>query len=278
LGLEALEATMLVEVLEPPVRDGAVEASLLFLAPSDQKPQMRFGYEGVAADVSEIYTPKPVQIRDARRIAASVDVHGFAWVNRPSSIDFSDEAEIASTGWAEAADLVREVTGAARVLVFDHTLRKRAPDAPRQPSIRVHVDYTAKSGPERVRDLLGDEAEALLKRRVAFVNVWRPVRHAAQDWPLALCDARSAAPDDLVATDIIYPDRRGEIYGLIHNRGQRWFYYPDLALDEALLIKCFDSRTDVARFTPHTAFDNPLTAPGAPPRESIEFRTIAFFD
>ncbi|MGD9982501.1 MAG: CmcJ/NvfI family oxidoreductase [Hyphomonadaceae bacterium] len=269
---------MSLEVLDPPVRDATTEGLLLFLEPSDRKPRMRYGYDSQATDLSEIYTPRRVLIRDARRIAASLDVQGFAWVHRPSTIDFRVETEIAGAGRTEAAELVRDVTGAARVVVFDHTLRKRAPDAARQPSTRVHVDYTADSAPRRVRDLLGNEAEALLHRRVAFINVWRAIRHPASDWPLALADARSVATADLVATDIVYPDRRGEIYGLSHNPQQRWFYYPDLALDEAIMIKCYDSRTDVARFTPHTAFESQLTRFGVPPRESIEFRTIAFFD
>lgn len=269
---------MSVEVLEPPVRGVAVEAPILFLEPSGRKPSLSFGYDTPASDVSEIYTPRRVLIRDGRRLDATLDAEGFALARQASAIDFDDEALISTIGHAEAATLVREATGAARVLVFDHTKRKRAPEAARQPSTRVHVDYTADSAPQRVRDLLGDEAEALLQKRVAFVNVWRAIRHPAADWPLVLADARTVAPDDLVATDIIYPDRRGEIYGLTHNPKQRWFYYPALQLDEALLIKCYDSRTDVARFTPHTAFENPLTPPSAPPRESIEFRTIAFFD
>lgn len=269
---------MSVEVLEPPVRGVAVEAPILFLEPSGRKPSLSFGYDTPASDVSEIYTPHRVLIRDGRGIDARLDVEGFALARHASATDFGDEASIASTGRAEAADLVRAATGAARVVVFDHTQRKRALDAPRQPSTRVHVDYTATSAPQRVRDLLGDEAEALLQKRVAFVNVWRAIRHPAADWPLVLADARTVASEDLAATDIIYPDRRGEIYGLVHNPRQRWFYYPNLALDEALLIKCYDSRTDVARFTPHTAFENPLTPPSAPPRESIEFRAIAFFD
>jgi hypothetical protein len=274
-----MEAMMSLEVLEAPVRDATVEGSLLFLErTSGGKPRMSYGYESQASEISEIYTPRRVVIRDGRRIAASLDVQGFAWVRRPSTIDFSDETEIARVGRAEASELVRDVTGAARVFVFDHTQRKRAPDAARQPSTRVHVDYTADSAPRRVRDLLGDEADALLGRRVAFINVWRAIRHPAADWPLALADARSIAANDLVATDIVYPDRRGEIYGLTHNPRQRWFHYPELALDEAILIKCYDSRTDVARFTPHTAFENPLTPASAHPRQSIEFRTIAFFD
>ncbi len=269
---------MPVHVLEPQARDATVEASVLFLEPSGRKPRLSFGYDTSVSDISEIYTPRRVLIRDARRINAALDVHGFERAQHTSAIGFDQESDIATIGRAEAAELVRASTGATRVVVFDHTLRKRAPTAARQPSTRVHVDYTADSAPHRVRDLLGDEAKALLGRRVAFVNVWRPIRRPASDWPLALCDARTIVANELVATDIIYPDRQGEIYGLTHNPAQRWRYYPDLALDEALLIKCYDSRTDVARFTPHTAFENPLTPPDAPPRESIEFRTIAFFD
>ncbi|MGQ0532666.1 MAG: CmcJ/NvfI family oxidoreductase [Caulobacteraceae bacterium] len=267
---------MNLEVLERP-RDATVDASLLFLEASDRRPRLDFTGPG-AGEVTEIYTPRSVTIRDARRIDPSLDVQGFALANRASSIDFSREDEITDFGRAEAADLVREVIGAARVVVFDHTQRRRAPDAPRQPSTRAHVDYTAKSGPRRVRDLLGQEADALLKRRAAFVNVWRAVRHPASDWPLALCDARSIAPTELIATDIVYGDRVGEIYGVTFSPRQRWFYYPDMQLDEALLIKCYDSDPHVAQFTPHTAFENSLTPPDSPPRESIEFRTIAFFD
>lgn len=269
---------MSVEVLEAPVRDLTVEAPILFLEPSGRKPRLSFGYNTPASDISEIYAPRRVLIRDGRKLGASLDAEGFTLTRHVSVTDFGSEADIATTGRDEAAALVRRATGAARVLVFDHTLRKRAPDAPRQPSTRVHVDYTADSAPQRVRDLLGNEADALLQKRVAFVNVWRPIQHAAADWPLVLADARTTAPADLVATDIVYPDRRGEIYGLVHSTRQRWFYYPELQLDEALLIKCYDSRTDVARFTPHTAFENPLTPANAPPRESIEFRAIAFFD
>ena len=268
---------MTMDLIEAPQRNTTTEGSLLFLGSSVRRPRLDFTLPGTGS-VSELYAPRKVAIGDARRLTASLDAQGFELVRRPSSIDFFNEAEIVSVGDAEAAELVRDVTGAARVLVFDHTLRRRAPDAPRQPSMGVHVDYTAKSGPQRVRDLLGDEAEVLLKKRVAFINVWRPVRHAVQDWPLALCDARSVDAGSLVATDVIYADREGEIYGATHNPRQRWFSYPELQLDEAILIKCYDSETDVARFTPHTAFENPLTPAGAPPRESIEFRAIAFFD
>lgn len=270
---------MSLELLSPSrAREASVEASLLFLEPSQRKPRVDVSYDAGQLPATELYLPQRVRLRDARRLAPGLDEEGFALRRQVSAVrDFYDDAEALGPGRAEAAQLVAEATGAARVHVFDHTRRRRAPDARRQPSTRAHVDYSEASGPQRVRDLLGAEADALLSRRFAFINVWRPIRHPAQDWPLALCDARSVDPADLVATDLVYPDRRGEIYGLVHNPSQLWFYVPDMGLDEAVLIKCYDSRRDVARFTPHTAFENPLTPPGAPPRESIEFRTIAFF-
>jgi hypothetical protein len=267
----------------------SVEGSLMFVIRGADKP---YGYtfeppEGVPAS-NITYEPHTVRIENARPIAyaLSLDVHGLAVVRHRSAVrDFWDEAQTLALGHPETAELVRDVTGASRVVVFDHTLRRRAagtadrtPGAARQPATRAHVDQTVLSGPQRVRDVMGDQAEALLAGRAAIINVWRPIRHTARDWPLAIADARSVAQRDLVASDLIFPHRKGEIYLARHDRAQRWLYVPDLAPDEAILIKCWDSDPDVARFAPHTAFDDPTTPPGTPPRESIEFRTIAFFD
>jgi hypothetical protein len=131
-----------------------------------------------------------------------------------------------------------------------------------------------------VRDLLpAGEAEALLRGRFSVINVWRPIRGPVLDSPLALCDATSMAPEDFVATDLKYPNRTGEIYSVTFNPRHRWFYFPRMAVDEVVLIKCYDSAGDGrARFTAHGAFDDPTTPPDAAPRESIEARTLAFFD
>jgi hypothetical protein len=267
----------------------ATEGSLNFTERGAEKP---FSYtykppEGQPA-TNIVTAAHTVRIENARALGAalSVDVQGFQLVRQQSAVrDFWDEAQTLALGHPETAEIVKVATGAARVVVFDHTLRRRSdgvadrtPGAARQPASRVHVDQTVASGPQRVRDIMGDAAEALLSRRAAIINVWRPIHHAAIDWPLAFADARSVAPGDLIASDLVFPHRRGEIYGLAYNPAQRWFYAPSLAPDEAVLIKCWDSDASVARFTPHTAFQDPLTPAGAPPRESIEFRTIAFFD
>jgi hypothetical protein len=147
----------------------------------------------------------------------------------------------------------------------------------KEPVRFAHNDYTERSGPQRVRDLFAaDEAAALLRHRVAVINVWKPLR-PVESAPLAVCDARTIAPEDLVATDLRYADRTGEVYSLRFNPAHRWFYFPAMRAEEALLLKCFDSDRTCARFTAHSAFDDPGAPPDAAPRQSIEVRTLAFF-
>ena len=155
----------------------------------------------------------------------------------------------------------------------------RSTGVPRQPANLVHVDQTAASGVERLRVAYPDEADAWLRRRVAIVNLWRPITSPVVDAPLAMCDAGSVTPKDLVASELVYRDRRGETYNLVYNPGQRWFYVPEMRADEVLLIKCLDLRDDgaVSRFAPHTAFTDPTAPADAPPRESIELRSFLIF-
>jgi hypothetical protein len=125
---------------------------------------------------------------------------------------------------------------------------------------------------------MGDEAEELLRQRYAIINLWRPIRGPVLESPLTLCDAQSLSEDDLVASDLKYPDRTGETYSITFNPQQRYYYYPKMQPDEPVLIRCFDSaRLGAARFSAHTGFDDPTSPPDAPPSESIEARTLVFF-
>lgn len=275
------------DTITAPVVD-QVEAALQFLVPTGDRPvSYAFELPAGTSGSSATYAPQTVAIHNARPVAGALtlDRAGFQLVRHRSDVtDFWDEDAVRGVYYAEAERLLKQVTGAARVFVFDHTLRRhvpgqedRAAGAPRQPARRVHVDQTVRSGPQRVRDLLPDEADELLRHRVAIVNVWRPIRAPLFDSPLALCDASTAGPQDLVPTDLVYRDRVGEIYSVAYNPAQRWYYVPAMQADEALLIKCFDSAEDRARFAPHTSFLDPTTPPGTPPRESIELRTLLFF-
>ena len=136
------------------------------------------------------------------------------------------------------------------------------------------------SAAKRVRDLFhAEEAEDLLSRRFAIVNIWRssnkgPVETA----PMALCDARSLAPDDIITVERHAKDRIGEVQQVVQNDNHRWFYFPQMQHDEALLNKTYDSATDGrAQFSVHTAFEDPNASEDATPRESIESRAFLFF-
>ena len=265
-----------------------VTADLNYLAPSRNRPRT-YTFEPPPGEPKTNTVPEPhaLPIHDVRPIAESVslDREGFALVRQDSAVrDFYDDEEVKRVYYPEAERLIKAVTGADRVFIFDHTVRRRVDGAadprdgsPRQPAWRVHVDHTAKSGPQRVRDLIPGEADELLKGRVQVINLWRPLRGPLRDAPLAVCDARTVRFDELIGSDLVYPHRVGETYSVKFSPQHRWFYVPAMTADEILLLKCFDSETDGrARFTPHTAFVDPTTPADAPPRESIELRTLVF--
>jgi hypothetical protein len=268
-------------------RTRVVHAELNYLGATSGKPHnYTFAPPPGIAERNYETAAHTVAIRDLRpnEGAPTLDREGFAVVRRAASERrFLDEDAIVGGYYAESERLLKDVTGADRVFIFDHTIRRRLPGqedrrgGPRQPVARVHVDQTVRSGAERVRRHLGDEADALLRGRVQVVNLWRPIRGPVLDRPLAICDARSVDPGDLIATDLIYPDHVGETYSVAFNPSHRWFYLSEMHTDEALLLKCYDSETDGrARFAPHTAFVDPSVPDDVPPRESIELRALLF--
>jgi hypothetical protein len=265
-----------------------VKAELNYLAPTKERPRT-YTFDPPAGTLrsTAINDPHVVPIADARRLLAdlTLDEEGFGLIRHTSAVrNFYDDEEVKRVYYPEAEAILKKLTGADRVHVFDHTVRRRVPgsedrraDAPRQPVPRVHVDHTETSGPQRVRDLLPDEAEQLLRGRVQIINLWRPIRGPLQDAPLAVCDAQTVKREQLVASDLVYRDRIGETYSVTFDPEHRWYYVAQMRADEVLLLKCYDSKTDGrARFAPHTAFTDPTTPADAPPRESIELRTLVF--
>lgn len=233
------------------------------------------------------YRDFTVRIHDARPIARSLslDRQAFALTDHRTAVrDFYDEDEVRTTYHAEIETLIRRQTGASKVVVFDHTVRtadRAVERGLRTPVRSVHNDYTEKSGLQRVRDLLSpEEAEMRLKKRFAEYNVWRNIDHSVVEMaPLGFVDSESIAPRDLAVCDLVYADRVGEIYQGVYNADHRWYYFPRIAREEAILIKCYDSLKDGrARFSLHSAFDDPTSPADARPRQSIEARAMAFFD
>lgn len=273
----------------PDALPDSVEASLNYLLHTGATPFTYTGGPG-STEVRQGTEPDPhvVTIRNGRHLAEAgrfaIERNGFRFVQHPTRMtDFHDADEVSRVYYPEMEALIKAETGAARVVVFDHTLRL-ADDAEREAKKlrevvrRVHNDYTEWSGPQRVRDLLPDEAEELLKRRFAIVQVWRPIRYPVETHPLAICDAPSLSPRDLVVSERRYPNRVGQTYAITYNPDHRWYWFPRMRRDEALVFKVYDSLKDGrARWTAHTAFDDPTTPPNARPRESIEIRTLAFF-
>lgn len=173
-------------------------------------------------------------------------------------------------------------TGASKIFIFDHTIRRQSPSSQsrnpglRGPVQRVHIDQSYSAALSRVPYHLPEEAEELLKGRVQIINVWRPIKTILKD-PLTVAQADTVSDEDLVPISLIYPTRHGETYSVRYNPANKWFYKSALSPDEVLLIKCFDSKKDGrARRVPHSAFVDPEAGDDVPTRESIEVRTLVF--
>ena len=277
---------------KPPRSATETGAALNFIRHQDEKPvfhsaaltggEMKFFYEN---------DTRHVTISDMRENAGtlSVDREGFELLHQATAVeDLYDDDAVTQEYIPEIEELLRRRFGVSRVVVFDVTRRSdgaagaKNPDGLRGPATRVHVDYTVKSGPQRMKDILGEDEAARLTAsgaRIIQINVWRPIRGPVERSPLALADASSVQSDDLIATDQVFPHRIGEVYNLAHAPSQRWYYAPQMTPDELLLIKGWDSLDDGrARFTPHGAFNSPDTREDAPARESIELRTLVIVD
>ena len=267
-----------------------MQADITYTRDTGEKPvNETFGPNNIRRQTSGTEERHKVEItngREARDLA--LDANGFVLVPHRTAVrDFFDAVELKRVYYPEVQALIQRMSGAARVVVFDHTLRsgdegEREAKLIREPVLSAHNDYTEWSGPQRVRDLMGAEAEELLKRRFAIIQVWRAAYEDAaspiRSNPLAMADARSVAPEDLLVAERRYPNRVGQTYRLKYSARHRWFYFPEMRRDEAIVFKVYDSAKDGrARFTPHTSFADPATPPGAPPRQSIEARALAFF-
>jgi hypothetical protein len=281
------ELTQIRELTDNLPAGSFVHATLNYFARSSEKPVI-YTYEPAPGSPRTTGKPEPhsVPIWNARlEPNLSLDGQGFQLLHRETAVgDFYDRAEVERVYYPEVEQLLKDVTGAAKVVIFDHQVRniqlfRRGEKHAREYASTVHNDYTVKSAPRRVRDHLpAEEAEERLQHRFAEINVWRPIRGPVESQPLALCDAQSIDPQDFVPADFVYRDKVGEVYRFTYNPNHRWFYFPHLERDEAILLKCYDSQKDGrARFSAHSAFDDPTSPADAAPRESIEVRALVFW-
>jgi len=286
LWTKELAMDQVLERPQPPEAISEIEATLNYLVNDGVKIFTEAGGAGALDVRGGTIDPRRVVIHNGRPRAKGFvfEREGFRFVGHDTKVaDFFDEDEVRRVYYPEMEALVKAESGASRVVIFDHTLRT-ADDALREQLKirevvpRVHNDYTEWSGPQRVRDLLPEEADELLRRRFAIVQVWRPIRRPVESFPLAICDARTVSPDDLVISERRYPNRVGQTYAITYNPNHKWFWFPHMRREEAIVFKVFDSLKDGrARWGAHTAFDDPTSPPNARSRESIEIRTLAFF-
>ena len=263
-----------------------IRASLQYLAAADGGDAVYHASMagGDAAEHDGQYDHRQVEIRNGRGHDFDLDHAGFMLTRHDSAVsDFHDDAALAATYEGEARELITRMTGARRVVIFDHTRRAasdglRRAQTMREPSAVIHNDYTQWSAEKRLRDILPDEADELMMSRFAIINIWRSIAGTVETSPLAFCDSTTLADGDLVEVTRQAQDRIGQIQMARFNPAHEWFYFPAMEEGEAALIKTYDSATDGrTRFTIHTAFTDPTSPPGAAPRQSIETRCLAFF-
>ena len=264
---------------------GPVTASLKFYSPPTDgskpfnyvedppagQPQRNFSDTDLSVTINDIRGHEPSYTLDANAFQALSSIPSL-------EKDFTDDSHIHNVYYPEVENLLlKNVPGAQRVLIFDHTIRRADPLASRSPVTRVHIDQTPSSAEARVRRHVSSEEEAskLLQGRYRIINVWRPINGEVQSFPLAVADSSTVRDDDLVPVEHRYPDRKGETAAVKYHEGQRWMYWSGMGNEERLLLKCFDSERENGR-VPHTAFVDPRTPEGGKGRESIEVRALVF--
>ena len=271
-----------------------VEANLLYLASRETSATYMASEAG--GDIPEHkgeYTQQNVEIQSARPIndKLSLDREGFRLLDQSTEVvDFYDDDQIAKIYESEVKHSIQEALAAqgestSHIEIFDHT-RRTSSDAMRktlkirEPASIIHNDYTDKSA-LRVREDLFEKdnllRENLESRRFVIINVWRSIGGTVQQAPMTLCSANSIDPEDVIDVERHAKNNRGEVQLAVWNPAQQWFYFPEMTMQEALIFKTFDSLQDGrARYTIHTAFDDPNTSADSSARESIETRCLVF--
>ncbi len=225
----------------------------------------------------------PIHDGRAAGAAFSIERNGFRLVRSPVDLSFGDLGQAVAHAYRHHTRmLVKALTHASRALVINEIVRRENEPGADQPYFHVHVDSDLDSVRAGVRSVHPD-ADALLEKRFALINVWRPMAPVERT-PLAVCDASTVRREDLVGghvdTGQADPDRLQTVtaYALTYSPRHRWWYFPQMRPDEALVFKLADSDPDAVQFTAHAAFDDPRSPADAQPRQSIETRVVAFFD
>jgi hypothetical protein len=264
----------------------AVTGNIVYLGAMTERP--RFHANDHSRDNLVLET-HAVTIEDARSRAVppSIGREGFALVPHRSAIaDFRDQDQIARHAVAEVDALIKAVSGADAVAMFGPAILRfgeRSPEAGKldnsQPARFSHIDSSDARARQSARQF-GPKDRPI--RHFTQFNIWRAISPPPQDIPLAVCDAQSVAPGDLIIGDAVFdhhgvPEWTSESTLVRANPAHRWAYFSGMNRDEALVFICKDSEPGRAQNVPHCAFDDPSCPAGAPPRASIEMRAMAYW-
>jgi hypothetical protein len=273
-----------------------VKAKVEYLIPSSRI-NRRYVAPGAELNTGR-YAPHRVFVRNGRPVQETLglDTQGFVLATQPSRVvNFRDRTEVDAVYSAEVERIVKVLTGADLVAPLGYVLRTSGTTSSetQPPASEVHVDMTTDRA-VRLAAAMYEKAFAgrpMFSRFIAS-SLWRPFSLPPQDWPLAVCDGTSVADDEGVPNVMVRlaelpgPDNIPEhcenedtlpAASIFHfSPGHRWWYFPDMTRDEVLLVKFHDSDHSKAWRAPHTSFRDP-SVQNAPPRESIEFRTIAYY-
>ena len=242
------------------------------------------------ADRAKSYWPPEdheMVITDARPLLDRLSVarNGFTVLHHQTAVNnFANSTQIADVFLPEAVQLAMQVNGAVKAFAFGPVVRTDAPGSVQGalPAHGAHVDYGRPTIEDFARAALGDEAAYWLTKRVVLMNLWRPITTVYSS-PLALCDASTVEAADLHPSEIrggLMNMNRQPLFGfnLSYNAAHRWYYLPQMQPDEVFAFKLYDSDETRPQWTGHTAFNDPNTPTDAPPRQSIEVRTVSFIE
>lgn len=270
---------------------GDVKATFDYLrTPPTDDPSLPLCYYSEDRSKTTMRTVKvEMEIEDGRDDVGSysLDVQGFALIeHHTATTDFEDHAKLFSEYPDESAALIRQLTGAIATIGLgvgvrfgrkrDNYVKASDDQVARHP----HADFTDDTA-TGILDMAGDP-ELKYSRR-AIYNVWRVFSPPPQDFPLAVCDARTALLADEAHAEALLdlPDLSEPFKSMTTvyrpNPGNRWVYFSDMTVNEALVFKAWDSDPSRPGRVPHSSFVNPLVQPDWPSRCSVESRVLAYF-
>ncbi len=262
-----------------------VRAPIAYVADTGERPRY---YANAHEKDTIVLAPVDMDITDMRGQDLSLDREGCVLAACPSAVsDWADQGQIARVHLPELDALLKSLTGCdfvsttpRGILRFSEKSGKTGSSDNSHPARFAHVDVSPETG-TRFRAQSAPEGQTIV--RSAQYNVWRALSGAPQDVPLALCDYRSIAGEELIKADAIFdppggaPEFSFEGYVVAHHPGHRWMWFRDMGPDEVIVFKTSDSDPDQAQCIPHVAFDCPDVPEDAPPRVSVEMRANCYW-